>query len=66
MNSKPLSTGPIRGVKSNAKTRVVKCRLIRLQKGLSSDQTIEFTGVQVAFGLNLNAGFVYIRTESVI
>ncbi len=52
MNSRPLSTGTIRGV--------------NLEKGLSSDQTIEFTGVLVAFGLNLNAEFVYIHTESVI
>lgn len=35
-------------LKSNAKTRVVSRRPIRADKGLTSDQTIEFTGPQTA------------------
>jgi hypothetical protein len=35
-------------LKSNAKTRVVSRRLVLSSKGLSSDQTIVFTGVQTA------------------
>jgi putative transposase len=35
-------------LKSNAKTRVVCRRLVLADKGLTSDQTIEFTGVQTA------------------
>ncbi len=35
-------------LKSNAKTRVVERRPVLAEKGLSSDQTIEFTGAQTA------------------
>ena len=35
-------------LKSNAKTRVVERRSVLAEKGLSSDQTIEFTGAQTA------------------
>jgi hypothetical protein len=35
-------------LKSNAKIRVVRRRLVLSDKGLTSDQTIEFTGVQTA------------------
>jgi hypothetical protein len=35
-------------LKSNAKTRIVSRRPVLSSKGLSSDQTIEFTGVQTA------------------
>ncbi len=35
-------------LKSNAKTRVVQRRPVLAQKGVTSDQTIEFTGVQTA------------------
>ena len=35
-------------LKSNAKTRVVERRPVLADKGLTSDQTIEFTGVQTA------------------
>jgi putative transposase len=35
-------------LKSNAKTRVVSRRPVLSSKGLTSDQTIEFTGVQIA------------------
>jgi putative transposase len=35
-------------LKSNAKTRVVQRRSVLKDKGLTSDQTIEFTGVQTA------------------
>ena len=35
-------------LKSNAKTRVVQRRAVLKDKGLTSDQTIEFTGIQTA------------------
>jgi len=35
-------------LKSNAKTRVVQRRSVLVDKGLTSDQTIEFTGSQTA------------------